>query len=56
MIVNICSIVGRLQVCSILPMNEIEFLVNVTMIQIIGMILHSMFDNVGIQDPILEIV
>jgi hypothetical protein len=36
-------------------MTEITILVEVIMIPIIWIMLHSIFDKIGIQDPILEI-
>jgi kynureninase len=49
--VNICSWVGS----TILAMTEITILVKVTMIKVIWIMLHSIFDKIGIQDKILEI-
>jgi hypothetical protein len=37
-------------------MTEIEILANANMMQIIWIMLHSIIDKIGIQDPILEIV
>jgi hypothetical protein len=44
------------EVCAILPMIELTRLVKVTLIEIILLILHKIFDKIGIQDPTLEIV
>jgi hypothetical protein len=55
--VNIWSEVR--EVCAILPMTEITILVKVTMIEMIWIIwimINSIFDKIGIQDPTLEIV
>jgi hypothetical protein len=42
------------KVCVILCMTEIAIMVKVAMIAIVLIMLHSIFDDIGIKNPILE--